>query len=156
VWFKIHGIGGHRFFSCMLAQQVWQYATNMIWQLFVRRGNLGLRKSFLTMQCLYDRSLNKSLKPFGTIWFFLRRNLSWIVWCVNVMIRFSMLVNGRWKRRTKWCGTPLLIVGDWSDNGFSMTWKKLWMLPMRMFLIKLTWYGVSKVLFVTCSNLSVT
>ena len=62
------------------------------------------------------------------------------------MIWFSMLVNGRWKRRTKWCGTPLLTMGDWSDNGLFMTWNKLWMLPMRMFLINLTWYGVSKVL----------
>ena len=37
-------------------------------------------------------------------------------------------------------------MGDWSDNGLSMTLKKkLRMLPLRMSLIYLTRYGVSKV-----------
>ena len=37
----------HRFFSCPLAQQRWRYATNTVWQLFAKRGNLGCKIPFL-------------------------------------------------------------------------------------------------------------
>ena len=57
---------------------------------------------------------------------------------INLMIWFSMLVNGLSKRRTKWCGTPCLTMKDWSGNKLSMTWKKLLMLPKGMFTTKLT------------------
>jgi hypothetical protein len=39
----------HMFFSCPLAQHVWCYAANIIWQLFAKRGNLGPQKSFSMM-----------------------------------------------------------------------------------------------------------
>ena len=56
-----------------------------------------------------------------------------------------MLVSGLWKRHTKWRGTSYLAMGDSSGNKVFVTWEKLWMLPMRMFLTNLTQYGVSKV-----------
>ena len=31
----------HKFLNCPFAQQVWHYATNIIWQLFAKSGNLG-------------------------------------------------------------------------------------------------------------------
>ena len=70
----------HGFYSCCLLQQGWRYAANITWQLFVKRGNLGPRKSFFMMQCLFDQPLCKTLKRFGPIWFFLRSGLPWIIW----------------------------------------------------------------------------
>lgn len=32
----------HMFFSCLLAQQAWRYAPNIIWPLFAKGDNLGL------------------------------------------------------------------------------------------------------------------
>ena len=34
------------FFSSPLAQQVWHYATHIMWQLFAKRGNLGPHNFF--------------------------------------------------------------------------------------------------------------
>ena len=117
---------------------MWRYATNIIWQLFAKRGNLDPWKSFLVMQCsLINHSTNLSnlLVELGS---------SWEV-CgslgVNIMIWFEMLVSGLWKRRTKWC--PYLTMGDWSGKQLFMTWKNS--ICCRMFLTYLTWYGVSKV-----------
>ena len=39
----------HMLFSCPLAQQMWCYVVNIIWQLFAKRGNLGPWKSLLIM-----------------------------------------------------------------------------------------------------------
>ena len=36
----------HKFFSCPLAQQVWRYATNIMWQHFAKKNDPGPRKSF--------------------------------------------------------------------------------------------------------------
>ena len=33
------------------------------------------------IQCLFDQTLSKFLKPFSRIWFFLRSGLPWIIWC---------------------------------------------------------------------------
>ena len=71
----------HKFFNFPLAQQVWPYATNIIWPLFAKRGNLGPHKLFSMMQCLFGQPLSKSLNPFSGIWYFLRSGLPWIVWC---------------------------------------------------------------------------
>ena len=144
LWFMIHGIGGAHVLRLSLAQQVWRYAANIIWQLFVKRGNLGLRKSFSISQCLFDQSLNKYVKPFNRIGY------SWeAASCgsssVNKTIQFSMLINGLQNRRSKWCETSYLIMGDWSGNGLSMSCKKLRILLTRM----LTRYGVSKVLLLS-------
>ena len=100
----------HRFFSSLWAQQVWCYAANIIWQLFAKRCNLSPWKSFSIIRCLIDQLLNKSLRPSSRNWF-LRNGLMWIIW-VNVMNGFSMLINGLWKRHTKWCGTPYLTLGE--------------------------------------------
>jgi hypothetical protein len=54
----------HVFFNCPLAQHVWRYATNIIYQLFAKRGNLGPHKSCPLMQCLFDRHLSISSKTF--------------------------------------------------------------------------------------------
>ena len=54
----------HMFFNYPITQHAWCYATNIIQQLSSKRGNLGPWKSFSMMQCLFDRSLNKSLKTF--------------------------------------------------------------------------------------------
>jgi hypothetical protein len=70
----------HRFYSCPLAQQVWRYAANIVWQLFAKKRHLGPRKSFSMLQCLFDQPLCKTLKRFNRIWFFLRSGLPWIIW----------------------------------------------------------------------------
>ena len=70
----------HRFYRCPLAQHGWRYAANIIWQLFVKKGYLGLLKSFSMLQCLFDQPLCTTLKGFSCIWFFLRSDLAWIIW----------------------------------------------------------------------------
>ena len=67
----------HMFCSCPLAQHGWRYATNIIWQLFANKRNLGPHKSYFMMQCLFDHPLCKTLKQFNRIWFFLRSGLPW-------------------------------------------------------------------------------
>jgi hypothetical protein len=42
----------HKFYSCPFAQHVWRYATNIIWQLFAQKKNLGPRKLFFMLQCV--------------------------------------------------------------------------------------------------------
>ena len=73
----------HIFFTCPLAQQVWHYVANIIWQLFAKRGNLGLRKSFSMMHCLSDQLLSIPLKPFNRTW--------WITWCQQNVVVFNAL-----------------------------------------------------------------
>lgn len=51
-----------RFYSCPLAQQGWQYPTNIIWQFFAKRRDLGPQKSFSMMQCLFDQHFARHLK----------------------------------------------------------------------------------------------
>ena len=51
----------HRFFSCPLVEQGWRYVANIMWELFAKRGNLGPRKLFYMMQCLFDQPLHKAL-----------------------------------------------------------------------------------------------
>ena len=65
---------------------------------------------------------------------------------VDVMICFLLVwVNSLWRRCTKWCGEiPFLIMVKSSDNGLSMTWKKLQTLLMKMCLMNLPQYSVSK------------
>lgn len=70
----------YRFYNCPLALQGWRYVANVMWQFFAKRGNLGARKSFCMMQCLFDQPLCKTLRWFIQIWFFLRSNISWITW----------------------------------------------------------------------------
>ena len=70
----------HGFYRCSLAQHEWRYAANIIWQLFVKKRNLSLWKSFSMLQCLFDQPLCKTLKGFSRIWFFLRSGLAWIIW----------------------------------------------------------------------------
>ena len=57
----------HTLYNHALAQQIWRYATSIMWQLFVKSRNLGLWNSFLMMRCLFDQPLSKSLKPFSGI-----------------------------------------------------------------------------------------
>ena len=70
----------HMFYSCPLAQHVWRYVANIIWQLFTRKRNLGPRKSFFMLQCVFYQPLCKTLKQCSRIWFFLRSGLPWIIW----------------------------------------------------------------------------
>ena len=51
----------HRFFSCPLVEQGWRYVANIMWEPFAKRGNLGPRKLFYMMQCLFDQPLHKAL-----------------------------------------------------------------------------------------------
>ena len=71
----------HRFYNCPLAQQGWSYVANIIWQLFANKRNLGRRKSFFMMQCLFDQPLCKTIEWFNRIRFFFRSGLPWIIWC---------------------------------------------------------------------------
>ena len=59
---------------------MWRYAANIIWQLFVNKRNLGLRISFSKMQCLFDQPLCKTCRQFNRIWFILRSGFSWTIW----------------------------------------------------------------------------
>ena len=80
----------HRFFNYPLAQQGWRYAANIMWQLLAKRGNLGLRKSFSMMQCLFDQPLCKAQTWFHRIQLFLRSDLLWIIWHQwNVAVELS-------------------------------------------------------------------
>jgi hypothetical protein len=81
----------HMFYSCPLAQQVWRYAANIVWQLFAKKGHLGPRKSFSMLQCLFDQPLCKTLKWFNRIWFFLRSGLPWIIWLQRNDLIFNKL-----------------------------------------------------------------
>jgi hypothetical protein len=47
---------------------------------FAKGGNLGPVRSFSIMQCLFDRSLCKTLKHFNCIWLFSKSGLPWIIW----------------------------------------------------------------------------
>ena len=76
----------HRFFSNPLAQQGWRCATNTMWQLFAEKRNLGPRKPFCMMQCLFDQPLCKTLK-----WFFLRSGFPWIIWRQQNDLLFNAL-----------------------------------------------------------------
>ena len=71
----------HMFYSCPLAQHGWRYIANIIWQLLANKRNLGPRKPFSMIPCLFDQPLCKTLKRFSRIWFFLRYGLSSIIWC---------------------------------------------------------------------------
>lgn len=64
-----------KFFSYPLVQQVWRYATNIIWQLFAERENLDPRKSFSMMEFLFDQPLCKTLQRYSRIKFLTRSNL---------------------------------------------------------------------------------
>ena len=68
------------FYNCPLVQHGWRYASNIIWQLFANKRNLGPHNSFSMVQCLFDEPLCKILKMFNCIWFFLRSGLPWIIW----------------------------------------------------------------------------
>ena len=70
----------HMFFSCLLAQQGWRYVANIMYQHLAKRGNLGVRKSFPMIQCLFDQPLWKTRKQFSRTWFFLRSGVPWIIW----------------------------------------------------------------------------
>lgn len=83
----------HKFFNCLLTQQVWCYAPNIIWQFFARRGNLCPRKFFPVIQCLFDQPLNKTLKPLSGIRFFLRSGIMWIIWHQRNDLVFN---NNKW------------------------------------------------------------
>ena len=58
---------------------MWRYAANIMWQLFAKKGNLGPRKSFSMLQCIFINLCAETLKQFSCIWFFLRSGLSWII-----------------------------------------------------------------------------
>ena len=129
-----------KFLNCPLAQQVWHYAANIIWQLFAKRANLGTQKSFSMTQCLFDQSLSKSLKRFsriGSSWEAIFRGL----FVIKGIIWFLMLFNGRWRKHTKFCGIPYV-----SGKRLSQIWKRHRLVLMVMFLMNLPLFGVSKVL----------
>lgn len=138
----------HMFFDYLLAQQVWHYVTNIFWQLFAKWGNLGLHKSFSMMQCLFDQPTQQFSKTFNRIWFFLRSNLPRIIWRQRNDLVFNASQRPLEKiHQMVWDSLiNYLTTGDWSANILLMLWKKLQMLPMRMFLTNLTRYGVLKVL----------
>lgn len=144
----------HIFFSNPLAQQVWCYVANVIWQLFAKRGILGPRNFFSVLQCLFDKPLPKSLKPFSPIWFFLRNGFPWIIWQNRNDLVFNANQHPA-EKTTKWCGILHLTMVGLSSNGLSVTWKKPQTLIMKMFLDNLTRFGV-KGLILTRSNLAVT
>ena len=64
------------------------------------------------------------------------------------MTWFLMLCNGQWRKHTKLCGVPSLNMVDLSGNGPFMTWIKLQMLSIKMFLRKLIKLVVSEVLLI--------
>lgn len=74
------GVSGAHILQLPFGSTSVPYATNIIWQLFTKRGNLGPQNLFLSMmQCLFDELLSKRLKPFARIWFFLKSILLWII-----------------------------------------------------------------------------
>ena len=81
----------HMFYNCPPAQQGWQYAANIIWQLFANKKNLGPRKYFSMMQCLFDQPMCKILNRFNHIWFFLGKGLPWIIWRQRIDLVFNNL-----------------------------------------------------------------
>jgi hypothetical protein len=85
-------------------------------------------------------------KTFNRIWFFLRSNLMWIIWRQHNDLVFNASQWPLEKTHQMVWDSLLETMGDWSDSGLSIIWKKLQMLPMRMFLTNLTQYGVWKVL----------
>jgi hypothetical protein len=79
LWLSSYRVGGAHILELpFLAQQVWRYASNIIWQLFAKKkeGNIGFWKYFSMMQCFFDQPLSISLKPFNHTWFFLRSGSS--------------------------------------------------------------------------------
>lgn len=55
----------HRFVSCMLAQQVWRYPAYIIGNSLPKEVTFSPWKYFSMMQCLFDKPLDKPLKPFS-------------------------------------------------------------------------------------------
>ena len=107
----------HRFYSCPLAQHVWRYVANIIWQLFATKMNLSPHKSFSMLQCLFDQPLCKTLKWFCHIWFFLRSGLPWIIWRQRNDQIFNKL---QWPIEK----TRQIIWGALQDHG-KIEWKHL-------------------------------
>ena len=101
-------------------------------------------ESFSMVHCLFDKLLIKSLKCSSPIWFLLRSGLPWIVWC-QWMIKFLMWSNGQWWKHPLY-GIPWLTRIDLNGNVCSMTWKRLRMLPIIMFLENMAQFGATKVL----------
>ena len=112
----------HRFFNCPLVQQGWRYVANIVWQFFAKRGNLGPHKSFLMVQCLFDKPLHKALIQFNlasSSWGMIFRGL----FGTNGMIWFLILFNGPLRKHIKLFGTPCRIMIELSGNKLSRTWK---------------------------------
>lgn len=97
--------------SSMIAQHVWRYVVNIMWQLHVKRTKAMLWKSFLVLQCLFDDDLPNPLKKYHRIWFFLSSALTWIhtetkkiTWTFNTL---SSLTG--WGNSTTCLGCPLRL-----------------------------------------------
>ena len=67
-----------------------------------------------------------------------------------------MLVNGLWKRHTKWCATLYLTMGDWTGNKLSITIKKTSGVAYKDVLNESNLVWCVKGLIVTHSKFSVT
>ena len=62
-----------------------------------------------------------------------------LIWCSTILV-------GQWREHTKLCGIFCLTMANLSGNELSITWKKLQTLRIKMFVKKLTRFGVSRVL----------
>ena len=135
----------HRFHNCPLAQHVWRYVANIIWQFYAKTKNLGPRTSFSMLQCLFYQPLCKTFKSFSRIWFFLRSGLPWIIWRQQNYMIFNELQLPIEKTR-QIIALPCRITGGLNGNGRLGTWKKPLTWPTMTFLTLLTGLGGSKVL----------
>ena len=44
----------HKFYNFPLAQQMWRYVANIIWQVLAKKRNFGPRNSFSMLPCFFE------------------------------------------------------------------------------------------------------
>lgn len=114
----------HRFFSCLLAQQVCRYAVNIIWQLFAKKATLALDNPFQCYNALLIDRLAKHWSP-SIVAGFSRGIVFRGSFGINVMIWLSLLFNVLWRKHTKLYGILCSTMVHLSGNVPFKTWTKL-------------------------------
>lgn len=113
----------HKSFDCPLAQKMWRYAANIIWQLFSKKRKLGSQKSYWCNAFLTNLPTTSwhITKMFQSHLVFVKVFHGLLV--VNEIIWFLKLSLNHWRKHTKLCEILVWYVGL-SGNVLSMTWKK--------------------------------